>query len=493
VSLEDRQDIVVSKLKAINESLTQAETELAKARNRCEEVEQLSSQGVVLEVIPAIGADAGVVVAKNKVAEIEARIALLELRYKAKHPSLIAAQADLAEARSAYQETCKEARVRMDQDYQMAQSNVEGLRAALKAQERQALELSRVLVEYNELKRNAEADQELYESILSRMRETDLVGKLETTNIRLNDRAHVPSAPFKPRRTVTMLRGAGVGGVLGVLLVFVVHLMDDRIRRVEDFELLLGIPVLAMVPSLSGGGAAEYAAVSLADPESAASEAFRGMRASLLLDPAGRKARRIMVVSASASEGKSLVACNLAATFAQNGERTLLIDADLRRPSIHKLMKLDGRRGLAHLLSGKATWDEVICHARHEHLSVLTGAGAPRDPSPLLASARLRPVLDRAGQAYDRVIIDCPPLFGVSDPLLLLPHVDGVVLVARYNRTHRRAIEEATQKLFDGDTPVLGAVINGVEAGSYSYYYYRYGYNHYYGRDPKRIAGEEAC
>jgi len=303
----------------------------------------------------------------------------------------------------------------------------------------------------------------------------------------------VPGSPFKPRRALNILRGAGVGVILGVLLVFVVHLMDDRVRRVEDFELSLGIPVLAMVPRMADGSPEEYASAALVDPESAASEAFRGMRASLLLDRVGREARRIMVVSAGAGEGKSLVASNLAATFAQNGERTLLIDADLRRPSIHKLVGLHDQKGLADLLSGKATWDEVVCASPHEHLSVITGAGAPRDPSPLLASPRLGPVLDEASERFDRVIVDCPPLFGVSDSLLVLPHVDGVVLVALYNRTHRRAIDEASQKLFDGDTPVLGAVINGVQIGSYSYYYYRYGYNHYYGRSAQREAGDREC
>jgi capsular exopolysaccharide synthesis family protein len=264
--------------------------------------------------------------------------------------------------------------------------------------------------------------------------------------------------------------------------------MDDRVRRVEDFELSLGLPVLAMVPRVELATAPERATVVLSDVESQPSEAFRGLRASLLLDKVGREARCVMVVSAGAAEGKSLVASNLAAIIAQSGERTLLIDGDLRRPSIHKLMDLHNRKGLPHLLDGKATWDEAIVSSPHENLDIMTGAGAPRDPAPLLASPRLGPVLDQARETYDRVVVDCPPLFGVSDPLLLLSHVDGVVLVALYNRTHRRAIAEATQKLLDGEAPILGAVINGVEFASHSYYYHRYGYKYYYGR---RSSGQQ--
>ncbi len=488
VSLEDRQDIVVSKLKAVNESLTRAETALATAQSQRQEVDALVDRGVALEDIPAIAADPLVVSARKAITDLETSLTTLSLRYKGKHPTLIAAKADLEEARAALAQVCRDARARIERAYQLAQSNADGLRAALKEQESQALSLSRVLVEYNELKRNAEADRELYESILTRMKETDLAGKLETTNIRINDRAHVPARPFKPHKLKNILQAAAVGLVLGILLVLVVHLMDDRVRRVEDFELSLGIPVLAMVPRVELPTAAERATVVLTDVESQPSETFRGLRASLLLDSVGREAHCIMVVSASAAEGKSLVAANMAAIFAQNGERTLLIDGDLRRPSVHKLMHLNDRKGFPDLLEGKAAWEEAVSSSPHESLDIMTGHGASRDPAPLLASARLGPVLQEARKRYDRIVVDCPPLFGVSDSLLLLSHVDGVVLVALYNRTHRRAIAEASQKLLDGEAPILGAVINGVEFSSHSYYYHRYGYKYYYGR---RAAGQQ--
>ena len=132
----------------------------------------------------------------------------------------------------------------------------------------------------------------------------------------------------------------------------------------------------------------------------------------------------------------------------------------------------------------EASWDDTVLQTQQAGLDVLLASGAPNSPERLLSSPAMKETLEEAREKYDRVIVDCPPLFGVSDPLLLLSHVDGVILVALYNRTHRRAITQASQKLFDSDTPILGAVINGMEASSHSYYYYRYGYKNYYGRRP---------
>ncbi len=406
VSLEDRQDIVVSKLKAVNGSLTSAETVLAAAQSQKREIDYLSEQGTKLSNIPAIVADPQVVTAKKRVVDLQTRVASLKLRYKEKHPTLLAAEAELAEAVSAFYQVCNDVRTKIERAYQVAKSNVEGLRAALKEQEGQSLALSRALVEYSELKRNAEADRELYESILTRMKETALAGKLETTNMRLNDHAHVPVSPFKPNAVRNILRASGVGGLLGILLVLIVNVMDDRIRRVEDFELSLGVPVLALIPRIDLDTDQDRATVVFNDDQAQSSEAFRGLRASILLDQFGREARCIMIVSASASEGKSQVSSNLASMFAKNGERTLLLDCDMRRPSIHKLFDLQDKKGLPHLLAGERSLEEVVVSSPlSNHLDILPGVGAPRDPAPVLTAPRLGPVLKQIRERYDRVII----------------------------------------------------------------------------------------
>jgi capsular exopolysaccharide synthesis family protein len=190
-----------------------------------------------------------------------------------------------------------------------------------------------------------------------------------------------------------------------------------------------------------------------------------------------------MVVSANASEGKSFVSTNLSFVFAYNGERTLLIDADMRRPTQHKLFNIVQHEGMPHFLNGEVEWDDAVVHTEQPGLDLMMGVGVGKvNPAHLLTSSSMEKLLEEARMRYDRIIIDCPPLFGVSDPLLILPKVDGSIFVAFYNKTHQRAVAEATQKLTDSKPPLLGAVINAVELNSHSYYYHRYGYNHYYGR-----------
>ena len=487
VSLEQRQDTIVSKLRDINTTLTEAENEQTLAYTKWKEIVVSRHNGTALDKIPIIADDPLVVASKIAIVDINNRIATLKLKYKAKHPALIKAAADLKEARTVYTKACISSKNSLESNYKLARSRVEILQKALKNQEQEALKLSRMMVEYSALKRNAEADQQLYQSIIVRMKQTDLAGKLDTTNIRINDKAHVAGSPFKPNKRKNLLSACGAGVVLGLLLILIVHMMDDRVRRIEDFEVSLGIPVLSMIPKVKLDTPQERAKASFINQESPIAEAFRGLYASIMLDSVSRDAKVIMVVSAGASEGKSLVSSNLASIFAQNGKRTLLIDADLRRPSQHKLFGVKDHEGLPQLIMEKASWDDALIHTEQPLLDLLIGTGVPSgNPARLIASISMNNVLEESRAKYDRIIVDCPPLFGVSDPLILLPKVDGVVLVALYNRTHRRAIKEAGLKLLDSETPLIGAVINSVELTSHSYYYHRYGYNHYYGEKSER-------
>jgi capsular exopolysaccharide synthesis family protein len=482
VSLEQKQDIVVQKLKSISEALTHAETTRMQAQTRWKNVLAVRENDNPIESIPAVSSDPLVIEAKGNLNRINGELESLRRRYKSKHPAVIKAVAEQKEAGRKYVRAMLDAVQRIGSDFELAKDDVKALQSKLKEQENLALKLSRMMVEYNTLKRDVETDKQLYQSILVRMKESDLAGKLESTNLRISDLAYVPKSPFKPDKKRNVINASGVGFVLGCLLVVLVNMMDDRVRRIEDFEISLGVPVLAMIPKVELNTSAERAAASFNNEEFAVAEAFRGFYAGLMLESVSRDAKVIMVVSASASEGKSLVSSNLASIFAQNGKRTLLIDGDLRRPSLHKLFEVDAKEGLPQLIMETAAWEEALTNTGQPRLDLLTGRVAPSgSPSRLIASSSMNSVLEEARRRYDRIIVDCPPLFGVSDPLVLLPKVDGVIFVALYNKTHRRAISEACQKLIHNETPLLGAVINGVELSSHSYYYHRYGYNHYYG------------
>ena len=483
VSLEQRQDTIVDKLKAVNAALTKAENEASDAYATWTSIQTAVTNGLELDQIPAIASDSRVIAAKDKIIEIKKNIASLKLKYKDKHPKLVAARGELQSARVVYTQACFDAQNRAESEYRMAESKVGTLKTSLERQKQKALELSRMRVEYNALKRNAEADQQLYQNIIVRMKEAQVAGNLDTSNITINDKAYPPSVPYSPKRMQNLIKASFAGLVLGLGLIVLVHMMDDRVRRSEDFEERLGIPVLGLIPKIELQTPQERAMVILHEHDTHAAEAFRMLQASLLLDSRTNKAQVILVVSSGSGEGKSLVSSNLATLFAHNGSKTLLIDADLRRPTQHKLHNIDRKqKGLAHLILGMSDWSESLVKTRQEGLELLVGCGVPTSatPSRLIASNEIKRVIKKARSRYERIIVDSPPVFGVSDPMHLFPLVDAIVFVSFYNKTHLRAIREATRKIFDSGTPLAGAVINSVELQSHSYYYHRYGYNSYY-------------
>ena len=353
------------------------------------------------------------------------------------------------------------------------------MRQALEQQEQEALALDRHLMAYETLKRNAEVDREMYDVLMTRLKETDIAGQLETNNLRLVDDARVPSRPFRPARRATLLRGAAAGIVLGLLMVGVLHLADDRIR----WQLFnrMGVRTLAIIPDIREDVACRRARVVVEDPESPAAESFRRLRAGLMLSREGAAARRILVTGVGMGDGKSLVAINLALSFATNGKRTLLVDGDLRRPSARRSFWPEGCHDLP-ALSRETEPAKAIVPSSVANLDILAAEAAVADPSDFLASGPFRGLLESGFKAYDRVIVDCPPLLGLSDALLLLPYVDGVIAVARFQRTRHRSMRDAIESLRDGDTPLMGLVLNGVNRLEHGYYYGSY-YGGHYGKE----------
>lgn len=486
VSLEEKQDVVIAKLKAISARLTDAEAERVAANTQWNEVKPLLDAEKSPGEAAAIAGHEWVRQTRAKILEKESEIGLLGRRYKEKHPAIQRARSELEELETGYRRACDEAARQIESRHRMAEANVDSLEDALRRQEQQAFDLERKLVRYNELKRNAEADRQMYDAILARMKETSIAGDMQTSNIRLVDAARAASSPFKPSRRRNLINGLLVGALMGIALSFVAHFADDRLRRTEDVEEHLGLPVLAVIPNIGAGSAEERARTVHDDPRSAVSEAFRTLRASLALTPPGKSAKRIMITSAGAAEGKSLVACNLAIVYAQDSQKTLLIDADMKRPSLGKVFGVGSREGLSRVLAGGLEWEDAVLNDVMPNLDILTVGELPPNPAELLGSGRMRDMLAGMGEQYDRVVLDCPPVFGVSDPLVLLSVVDGLLFVAHFNKSRWHTASRALRKLSTGGTPILGAVMDNVDLrrpGTYYYYYHRYGSYRYYQED----------
>ena len=480
VSLEERQDVVISKLKDLNQSLTKAENNTRVLLSDWESVEAATNNVDVLIRLPVIASDQDVWTAYVALNDKENELGLLTNRYLHKHPKMQRVQDELAILSAAFRKACMEAVSRIEARYRSAVVTERNLRKALSDQEQEAFELDRKLVTYQQSKRSVDADREVYEGMLGRIREALLAGDMRIDFIRLVDPARISKTPARPSPKRIVINGVLLGLVLGIGLSFGFHAVDSRIRRVDEVEDYFGLPVLAAVPHISKGTEMERRRITEVEPHARPAEAFRTLRARLGLQSDGQKACSLLITSSTSSEGKSLVASNLAIVFAHDNEKTLLIDADMRRPTAHDAFdfpKDRSNQGLSQVLRGKVAWNEAVQMTSTENLDVMLAGEVPPNPAELLGSSKMVDFIREVEERYDRVILDSPPVMGVSDPLVMLSKVDGIVFVVHFGKTRRHAAKMALQQLGVGGTPLLGIVLDNVKVrrpGSYYYYYYHH-------------------
>jgi polysaccharide biosynthesis transport protein len=485
VSLEEDQNIVIEKLKALNSALTQAQTERIQAETMWTSVKKQMEAKVPLSKIASLLNDLGVQAALQKLQEQQREVARLQQRYREQHPDLQQALELEQKLQKQFEQACGGAIYALKSHYEMLVDREHNLQTALQEQEQVSFELDRKLVRYNELKRNIEADQEIHQAVISRMKEASVSESLPTDIIRLVEEALPAKVPFRPRLGQAMVRGAAVGLILGIGAIFLFYYADHRFRRNEEVERLLGLSVLATIPLIADKSVQERGLVSHLRQTSEVAEAFRTLRASLLLKEEVRRATVLMVTSAGPGEGKSLIATNLAISLAQDGRRTLLVGADLRRPVLSRIFgTAEDSAGLAEVLKGEARWQDVLFRQDVKNLDVMLSGRVPSHPSELLGRKPLSEILQAARGVYEHIILDAPPILGVSDSLVLLPNADGVLFVVRYGVTHSMGASHAVLKIQEGGIPCMGCIMNGVNFNSVAnYYYYRryggYAYRHY--------------
>ena len=478
VSLEEDQNIVIAKLKALNATLTDAQAQRIDAETRWKAIDSQMSRGTPMVEIAAQFNDLTVNEALAKLQEQDRKVAELQQRYKPGFPDLQQALELQTQLANGFQSAGSNAVLALKRNYEMLREREANLETALKEQEREAFELDRKLVRYNDLKRNVEADQEIYQSVISRMKEASISGTLPGEIIRIAEEARPAQRPFRPQPARTLIRGAIFGLVSGIGVIFLLYYTDHRFRRNEEVERALEVPVLSTLPLISGNTVHERGMISQLNQSGEVAESFRTLRASLMINPATRDAKVLLITSAQSGEGKSLVSSNLAISFAQDGKKTLLIGADLRRPALAKIFNApDEKIGLSTVLKGEVGWREALFKNDVPNLSVLPSGKIPSHPSELLGTSRLGTFMKEARETFDIIIIDAPPVLGVSDSLVLLGQSVGVLFVVRYGVTHSLGATHAAKKIAESGTPCLGAIMNGVNLNSFANYYYyrRYG------------------
>jgi succinoglycan biosynthesis transport protein ExoP len=358
--------------------------------------------------------------------------------------------------------------------YELALKQEQTLTSKVEQQKGAFLDQRSREIQYNILVRDRDQNKSQYDDLLERSKSVSVAGSIDANNISMVDQALVPGTPFKPRPLVNLMMAASFGLLVGALLAFGLEQLDDSIKTPEDVDSKLGIPLLGAIPVLSKGMSPAEA---LADPRSAVSEAYYSVRTALQFSTSEGVPPNLLVTSARPSEGKSTTAMALAQNFARLGLRTLLIDSDLRNPSLHKVLGRHNSSGLSNLLTGSANLSELMQATDDSNLFFLACGPLPPNPAELLAGARVRQVLQEVAAEFDQVIIDGPPVMGLADAPLLASVASGTILVIAAGSTRRGLARAALKRLHLSHAKLLGAVLTKFNARKASYGYgYGYGY-----------------
>ena len=479
LSLEDRQNIVVARLNQLNDAVTRAKTNRVQKESLYNQIKSLGPTASP-DTIPAILQNPYIQSIKTRVADLQRERAVLLERYGEKYPAVKDVNANIQDAQRQLALELAKALDAIKNDYQSALSEERTLAAALEEQKGTALDLSRKNVGYTVLEREAHSNRQVYETLLQREKELQVLANSQGNNVRLMDRAETPGAPFtpNPRRDLLLALAAGLALALG--LVLALDYLDDTIKTPEDITRKLKLPLLGLIPKiksndhpvLSERGAHEFG------------EAYRSLRTSLVFSSGSESTRVVMVTSSQPLEGKTTTACNMAIALAFGGARVLLIDADMRRPGVHRTLGLQNGTGLSHLLTAQASPRQSIQKLENPNLWVMTAGIVPPNPSELLASDRMKTLIANAQNGpFDWVIVDTPPILAVTDAVILSRTASGVVFVIGSEMTRMRLAERAMETLMTSKPHLLGVVLNRVDLARNKYYYsryYGYKYKSYY-------------
>src|SRR5580692_925390 len=502
--IDEKQDITTQKLADLSKAVTDAQTDVAQK----EALYRMAVSGNV-EALPAARGNDVISNLLRKKSDLEQQYTEAVDQYGPNFPKVLRIAAQQKEVDDDLEKARKTMIESVEEDFTTARTHAELLQEALDKQKADANGLAEKLVQYHILQHDAESNKQLYDGLLQKLKEASITAGLRSSNIRVVDPALAPASPSRPQKARNILLAVLVGLVGGVGLALFREYLDNTVKSPDDIEALTGLPSLAVVPYLPGlrtshsrfsrlaREAAPQSAsgprvelLSYIQPKSQISEAFRALRTSLLLSQADHPPQVILVTSALPREGKTTAAVNLAVTLAQLGDRTLLMDSDLRKPGIRRALNLTGGKevGLSSYLAGVSTLDEVLMpHPTINNLVALTTGPVPPSPADLLSSHRMREAITDLRHRFKFVVIDSPPVMAATDAVILSALTDGVLLVVRSGETPKEAFTRTRDLLAAVKCRLLGVVLNAVDSSApdyyYSYRYYPYAYGYGYGED----------
>jgi polysaccharide biosynthesis transport protein len=499
VNPEERQSLVDQKLQALNLAVLNARTERIAKETVWVQLRNLSPAAVAS--FPSVMANPVVQGLKSQLADLHKDEVRLSDSLGDKHPDMIKVRSEIRATEDKLRSEMRSVVQAAEADYRTAASQEATLQQNLDAVKQEAMGVNRKAIEYGVLRREVDGNQQIYKDLLTRTKQTGLETELETTNIRVVEKAEAPRAPISPQRRRNYQLGAILGLILGIALVLIFEHFDNTLKTPEDVKEHLGLPFLGMVPDVGvrqTSSSAPRTGVSpliLKNPQSAVAESYRVLRTNLIFSSAENQGRAIVISSANPGEGKTTTVANLASSLALNGAKVLAVDADLRRPTMHHHFGIPKTPGLSDLIVGKCQASQAIQATRFKGLQILPCGYVPPNPAELLGSAHMRQVVDALRTHYEWVLIDTPPILAMADTPVLCPLVDGVVLVIGAEVSGRPTIQRAVDQIQGVGGKIIGIVLNKVDLERNSYYYSQY-YGEYYrsyyaeGATYRRASGE---
>ena len=505
VNVGGKETVTEEKLADLSRDLTQAQTErMDKQAHLGPEAEVVTENDVLQKL-------------EERDADLREQYVEALQQYGEAFPKVVRIRAQLDQLQALIDKENKRAAGRLRNDFAASEARESLLAKAVSEQKAQVERVHQFLVQHNILQRDFETNQQIYQNLLQRLKDATVSAGLRATNIHMVDEATAMPYPVRPQKLRNSFLGFLAGLILGFMAAIAKEAFDNSIKTAEEVEILLGTPALAIIPSQASNRAYGYAYgylrtvmemntkerlerlsleseatnaqkasknVALAvlnHPRSAISESFRALRTSILLSTAEHAPKVILVTSAQPREGKTSISLNLAVTLAQKGHRVLIIDADFRRPGLASALRLQNDKGLSNVLTGVHSIESCTSKIDGvENLWVLPTGPCPPNPSDLLSSSAMEHLLRTAGQDYDQVIIDSPPVLLITDATVLSTMVDGVIIVVENARTSRGALVRAYRTLTNSGGRILGTALNKVDAHRDSSYYGHYAQSGYF-------------
>jgi capsular exopolysaccharide synthesis family protein len=480
------ENLVNQQLSELNSELIVASADRARAEARLRQMRSTRVQGPESQTASEVLASPTIQNLRAQETDLRKTESELLERYGNRHPQLINLRAQIRDIENRIKQETARIASSLDGEFVAAQARENTLRVNLSRIEQQAATANQAQIKLHELEREAETNRNLLETFLARFSQTEQQSGIQQSDSRIISRATVPVVPTFPRLSINLPVGMGVAFVLGIILAFTVEKFESGFRSSEQVEETIGLSTLALIPNLSffKDGAPQQHIVD--EPVSLFAEAFRSFRTGLILSDVQKAPKVVLMTSCVPGEGKSSNALCLARSAAAAGQKVVLVDGDLRRATIHKMIGVQPRIGVSEVVLGHATIADALIKDPETNLFVLPNVNQPANPPDVLSSHNMERMIGLLAQAFDLVVIDSPPIFAVSDALVLTRYADCTVFVVRWAKTPRAAVVTAFKQLVSAGAKLAGVVLSRVnirQHARYGYgdsmYYYR-GYKKYH-------------